>query len=321
MKRYSESDLEEIARGSEPFLSLFSGKKILIAGATGFVGSWLISLFDFANRQMSTNLEVFALARTIPQDFRENFLKVNHLEGNVADFDFGFSFDPDCVINAATPSVPYRGGLITSQILNGSVNGTQNLLNYCSNHKKTFFINLSSGIVTKRVDDKVIDLNLAKDAYLHGKRTSEELVTNAAQAGKIFGKNLRLYAFAGPGISLTDHFAVGNFLGDAISGRPITIKGNPDTVRSYLYPTDLIINILRQATSSEISPVEIGSHSSVTMKNLAQIINRATGNVGIIESNAPELANVYLPDSSKKMVYQNVEIDESISRWISWLKN
>jgi dTDP-glucose 4,6-dehydratase len=321
MKKFKKSDLEEIVQESETFLSSFSGKKILVAGATGFVGSWLISVFEFANRQMNTNIDIFALARNIPQDFRSNFPQVSHFEGNVADFNFGIQFNPDCIINAATPSVAYRGSQEISQILTGSISGTKNLLRYCSNDVKTLFINLSSGIVSKRESEVELDLSLPKDAYLHGKRQSEELVTRVAQSGRIIGKNLRLYAFAGPGISLTDHFAVGNFLADAISSRPINIKGNPNTVRSYLYPTDLIINILNQAINIENEPIELGSFNRITMRNLAEVVNIETGNIGILEPNQYGTSDEYVPQSTRIKITQNVDISDSISRWVKWLKN
>jgi dTDP-glucose 4,6-dehydratase len=321
MKKFKKSELEEIAEGSEPFLTSFSGKKILVAGATGFVGAWLVAFFDFANQQMNANLNVFALARNLPPDFRSDFPQVTFFTGNVANFDFGVNFNPDCIINAATPSVTDRGSQEVSQILIGAIDGTKNLLRYCSNDAKTIFINLSSGIVSKRNADIALDLSLPKDAYLHGKRTSEELVTRVAQSGRITGKNLRLYTFAGPGISLTDHFAVGNFLADAMSGRPIHIKGNPSTVRSYLYPTDLIINILQQSIGLENEPIELGSVNGVAMRNLAQIINLETGNKGIIEPNQYGMVDVYVPQPQRIKVTQAVDITESISRWVDWLQN
>ena len=319
MKSYGQSDLEEIARNSDSFLSSYSDKTIFIAGATGFVGSWLVSFFDFANRKLDTRFEITALARTITQDFRSKFIGVKCLEGDVAKLDLGRNFNPDLIINGATPSVPNRGGEDVDQILRGSVKGTENLLRYCSDDKKTHFINLSSGIVSKRSKESELNLSFPKDAYLHGKRVSEDLVSKATLDGKIVGHNMRLYAFAGPGISLTDHFAVGNFLEDAISGRPINIKGNPATVRSYLYPTDLLINLLRQTGEWSNRTFEIGSSSRVTMQELALVINNVTGNTGLIQGTEYGNVDEYLPPPERKEITQNVEIEESIMRWVQWL--
>lgn len=322
MKRYFETDLEEIALQSESFLSSFWGKRVLVAGATGFVGSWLISLFDFVNRYTNQEFEVFAFARNIPHNFRVTFTNnITFLEGNVANFNFGNGFNPDYVFSAATPSVPGRGGEDVSQILTSSVDGTRNLLKHCAEETKSVFINLSSGTVSKRTADSVLDLSTPKDAYLFGKRKSEEFVLKSVQTGRIVGKNLRLYSFAGPGISLTDHFAVGNFLADAIANRPISIKGNPHTVRSYLYPTDLIVNILQQAASPVDFPIDLGSPTSITMRNLAKTINMVSGNTGIHERDDYGPPDEYVPGLTSIGVSQSVEIEESIARWLAWLKN
>jgi nucleoside-diphosphate-sugar epimerase len=320
MKQYKQSDLDEIARESDSFLSAHSGETIFIAGATGFVGSWFLSFFDYANNSLDTRFEVTALARTISNDFRSNFPGVKYLEGEVSNYDFGTNFNPDLIINAATPSVPKRGGEDVIQILRGSIEGTENLLRSCSGEKKPLFINLSSGIVSKRVEELALDLSLPKDAYLHGKRVSESLVSKAAVDGKILGKNMRLYAFVGPGISLTDHFAVGNFLNDAISSRPIHIKGNPSTVRSYLYPTDLVVNVLKETENFTHESFELGSCTRITMQELALIINKATENTGIIQAAEFGAVDEYFPEPDLNMVIQNVGIEESISRWIEWLK-
>ena len=320
MKRYEQSDLEEIAHNSHSFLSSFSEKKIFIAGATGFVGSWLVSFFDFANKNLGTGFEVTALARTRDHDFEANFSGVKFLQGDVANLDLGHYFNPDLIINAATPSVPKRGGEDVIQILNASIKGTENLIHSCSDKKKPVFINLSSGIVTKRAKDLTLDLSVPKDAYLHGKRVSEGLVSEAIADEKICGKNLRLYAFAGPGISMSDHFAVGNFLEDAILGRSINIKGNPATVRSYLYPTDLIVNLLNQVEDSGIENVELGSTARITMLDLALTINRVTGNSGITQSTVFGAVDEYAPELKKNSVTQTVDLEESICRWINWLK-
>jgi nucleoside-diphosphate-sugar epimerase len=320
MKQYKQSDLNEIARESDSFLSTHSDKSIFIAGATGFVGSWLLSFFEFANNNLDTRFEVTALARTISSDFRASFSGVKYLEGEISNYDFDTSFNPDLIINAATPSVPKRGGEDVVQILRGSVQGTENLLRSCLGEKKPLFINLSSGIVSKRDKDVSLDLSLPKDAYLHGKRVSERLVSKVATDGKIIGKNVRLYAFAGPGISLTDHFAVGNFMNDAISRQPIHIKGNPSTVRSYLYPTDLIVNVLKQTENSSSDTFELGSSNRITMQELALTINKVTENRGIIQAGEIGAIDEYVPLHPQGRVIQNVEIEESISRWVQWLE-
>jgi dTDP-glucose 4,6-dehydratase len=224
----------------------------------------------------------------------------------------------DLIINAATPSVPNHGGNDSTQILNSAINGTENLV-ALAEENKCFFLNLSSGIVSKRLGDIELDLTSAGDAYLYGKRESEKIVAIANQQGRIAGINLRLYAFAGPGISLKDHFAVGNFLNDARERRPISIKGNPETKRSYLYPTDLVSNVVASVTSRSSQTLEIGSHLQVSMQQLAGLVNEVTGNKGINKSADYGAADAYFPVANNLLREPLVDLKSAILRWNKWL--
>jgi hypothetical protein len=56
------------------------------------------------------------------------------------------------------------------------------------------------------------------------------------------------------------------------------------------------------------------------MQELALIINKATENTGIIQAAEFGAVDEYFPEPDLNMVIQNVGIEESISRWIEWLK-
>ncbi len=70
------------------------------------------------------------------------------------------------------------------------------------------------------------------------------------------------------------HYAVGNFISDAILGNVINIKGDGKQVRSYMYISDLIIwllNILFKGTNNTI--YNVGSDKGLTMYDLATKIS------------------------------------------------
>lgn len=319
MKSYDICDLEEISARSSDFKKRFENHDILIAGVTGFVGSWLLASLDYMNRE-EFRFRVTGIARNISREYREQFPKVRFVESDVSHNLNYIHLSPQLVFNAATPSTPSHGGIDVRQVLDAATKGTQNLINVCLANEKATLINLSSGIATKRIEDKDLILTDIKDAYLEGKRRSEAAVLEADQQGHIFGKNLRLYSFAGPGISLHDHFAVGNFLRDAVNGQPIKINGNPQTKRSYMYPVDLVTSILRASLAQQQSDFEIGSTTPVTIIELAQLINEVTGNSGLIQNSYFGPPDEYYPHEASSICKSSISLEESISRWSKWIK-
>ena len=318
-KAYFSSDLEEICIESEQFLDYFKNKSILVAGATGFIGSWLIATLEHMNLTRQANIKVVALSRRGNIDGTKTNT-THHLLLDVGKTAINYPGEFDCIFSAITPSSSQHGGLDPRQVLDASINGTENLLQLAAKGSDTSFINLSSGIVTKRLNDYELDLEQPSDAYLLGKRRAEDLVQNATETGRVQGKSLRLYAFAGPGIPLDQHFAVGNFMSNAKNREPIKVDGNPETRRSYLYPTDLISNILAAATIPSGDVMELGSMDVVTMYELAQTINTVTCNTGVIQSSGFGNSDGYFPITSNLAVSQKVSLEDALTRWYQWIR-
>ena len=57
------TDLDCILARTEPLWSDLRGGRILITGATGFFGCWLLESFAWANRRLNLNAHAVALSR------------------------------------------------------------------------------------------------------------------------------------------------------------------------------------------------------------------------------------------------------------------
>ena len=124
----------------------------------------------------------------------------------------------------------------------------------------------------------------------------------------------RGFAFIGPYLPLTNKFAVGSFIRDALNGGPIVIEGDGRTVRSYLYAADLSIWLLSLLLLGKPGRAyNVGSDQALTIGGLAQRVTcHAAANVGIVMRQPPGdgLAERYFPD------IRRARDDAALSAWI-----
>jgi nucleoside-diphosphate-sugar epimerase len=78
----------------------------------------------------------------------------------------------------------------------------------------------------------------------------------------------------GPHIALDQGFAIGDFIRCALASQPIAIRGDPSTVRSYLYAADLAVwlwTILSRA--APLRPYNVGSDQAISLGELAEEVS------------------------------------------------
>jgi dTDP-glucose 4,6-dehydratase len=114
-------------------------------------------------------------------------------------------------------------------------------------------------------------------AYAQAKRVSEQICSQHAQESGIRFTIARCFAFVGPHLPLDRHFAIGNFIGDALAGRDIAIRGDGTPMRSYLYAADLAVwlwTMLLGMGDSAANPqvFNVGSGEAISIGDLARLV-------------------------------------------------
>jgi dTDP-glucose 4,6-dehydratase len=192
-------------------------------------------------------------------------------------------------------------------------------------------IHLSSGAVYERQDDLslgLLEVQVPYDdslppSYRNAKLLIENMISNAHQLGVIQAANPRLFAFSGPGLPIDAHFAVGNFMRDALLKESITIKGSPQTRRSYMYPTDLVTWLLTVLCSPTELPINVGNNSSVSLEELASVISRLSNGSGIISNNLKSSPDSYFPSTlNTEKIYGvqiKVDLEAGLRKWFKYL--
>ena len=190
----------------------------------------------------------------------------------------GFEFPAerfDYLIDFATPSAAEVGAGGTA-ILERCLQGTDNLIGFAKAAGVRRVLYASSGAVYGRqpADVERLAEDFAADEatvspYGRLKQRSEALLLASGLDCVI----ARGFAFVGRYLPLTDKFAAGSFLRDALAGGPIVVQGDGTDVRSYLYAADLAIwlfTLLLKGKSSQV--YNVGSDEPITIARLASCV-------------------------------------------------
>jgi nucleoside-diphosphate-sugar epimerase len=298
LKRISEEDLIHVFHYTESVWEKVRNKSIFITGATGFFGKWLLESFVYINNKLSLNATITALSRN-PEAFLNLYpfykqeTSVIFIKGDVQTFEFPES-QFDYIIHAATDADAILNQSNPLQMMDTITVGTRRVLELAKHqHNLNSFLFVSSGAVygkqpadvshAKESDSFYIDINNPLSAYAEGKRVAELYCSTYFEKLGIPVKIARCFAFVGPYLPLDKHFAIGNFILDAIKQEDIIIKGDGTPYRSYLYAADLAIwlwTILFKGQDNK--PYNVGSDEDITIKELAELVSSIHTGINVI---------------------------------------
>jgi dTDP-glucose 4,6-dehydratase len=122
-----------------------------------------------------------------------------------------------------------------------------------------------------------------RGVYDEAKRFSEALTTAYRTSQSIDTGIVRIFNTYGPRMRPDDGRAIPAFIGQALSGRPLTVAGDGSQTRSICYVDDTVRGILELAGSPHAGPVNIGNPDELSMLRLAEWIVELTGSSSPIE--------------------------------------
>ena len=337
MKRFPQADLEHAIHRASPAWEALRGARLLVTGATGFFGSWLLETLHLARLRLGLDLELCFLSRD-PEAF---LARHPHLSG----------FEPLCgdvrtcrlpertfthVIHGATSASAALNQASPEEMFGTILDGTRHLLEQLACRPPERLLLLSSGAVygsqppeLARMPETFLggpDPLEPGSAYGEGKRAAEHLAALWARRTGTCLVVARPFAFVGPGLPLDIHFAVGNFLRDALAGRSIRVKGDGTPLRSYLHAADLAVWLFRLLAEGRAGEAyNVGSDQAVSIAELAGEIGRMAGVRVVVGGRAPEGVPPprYVPDISRaRALGLEVFLDrpEALRRTLAWLR-
>lgn len=339
MRTIATADLDEVVSRTDDVFRALSGARLFLTGATGFFGVWLVSALAHAKRLRKRDLALTILSRD-PAAARARYGSVfddagaEWITGDARSFPLP-SGTFSHVIHGATAASAAMLAATPLEMFDVIVGGTARALELAERCGTKRFLFLSSGAVYGRQPPEVTNVPEShlgapspidpKSAYGEGKRAAELMCMLHASRAGFEAVVARGYAFVGPHLPLDLHFAIGNFVRDALAGGPIQILGDGTPYRSYLYGTDLATWLWTMLVRGRAGAAyNVGSGDGRPLRAIAERVARVAKVDLHVAKTAPpgHVAERYVPDvtlAKKELGLDvTVDLDEAIRRTLSF---
>ncbi len=333
-------DLQNVLTLARSAFEELRGARIFITGGTGFFGHWLLESLLHADAELGLGVRATVLTRDAAR-FRERSphiasnSAITLVSGDVRSFEL--PAEPHShILHAATDSTVPAGARVAA-LPESILDGTRRVLQFARSTGARRLLYVSSGAVYGRGISGITripetyaggpDPLALTSGYDEAKRMAEHLCVAYSESTQLEPVVARCFAFVGPHLPLDAHFAIGNFIRDAIAGKQIEIQGDGTPLRSYLYMSDLAAwlwtMLVRGAAGRAYN---VGSDEVVSIRGLAERVAGALRPELPVRVAREPQAGVepvtYVPDISRARTELGLDVtvglDEAIRRTAEW---
>jgi len=310
-------------------MSIMGGKRILITGGAGFLGSHL------CERLLSEGNAIIC----IDDLSTGNLNNIKHLLDNEnfkfykSNVQFSILHTADEIYNLACPASPVHYQSNPIRTMKTNILGSLNVLDIAKQIRAKALQTSTSEVYGDPKEHPQtegywgnVNPNGIRSCYDEGKRAAECLFFDYHRQYGIDTKIARIFNTYGPKMDIEDGRVVSNFIVQALSGKDITIFGDGSQTRSFCYVNDTIDGLIKLMESPVNVPVNIGNPTETTVLELAYIIVELTNSKSrIVNCVLPEDDPIRRkPDISYAREYlkwePKVEIIEGINKTIEYFR-
>ncbi len=264
-------------------MTLFqAGKRFVVTGAAGFIGSHVV------DRLVGQGVEVVGF-----DDLSSGSLEnIEHLrdrpefELRILDICDGIDVEGpvDAVLHLASPASPVDYLAHPIETLRVGSEGTRSALELSLAKSARFFLSSTSEVygdplVHPQPETYWGNVNPigVRSVYDEAKRFSEALAFAYSRTYGLDVRVARIFNTYGPRMRPDDGRVVSNFINQALRGEDITIYGDGTQTRSFCFVADEVEGLLSLIDSDAVGPVNIGNDAEINMLTLAQAVIELTG--------------------------------------------
>ena len=283
MNQVLKEDLEQIIEEKISWEKL-KNKTVLITGASGMVGSYMLYVLLMLNDKYHYGIKVLAMLRNekkLPEEIRErdDVAIICHDVTKVFQYDGEIHY----IIHAASPASPLIMQNHPVETIAANTIGTFNTLSLAKEKSSEGYLFISSREIYGQPDEGqeffyedtygFVDQLNPRSCYSEGKKAAETMCVSFHAEYGLNTKIARLAHTYGPGMSIYDGRVQADFLKNVFQNEDIVLKSEGTAVRTYTYIADAIAGLYRILLDSEEIVYNIGNEDGkVSIRELAEIL-------------------------------------------------
>ena len=289
----------------------FRNKTVLVTGATGRLGMYIVEAVSKADIDWNLNITILALARNerkLKEVFGES-LKLPNLHALVQDITEPIRWcgDVHYIFHTAGAASPRDFTREPVDTLWGHLQGTRNVLELAREKKSQKVLYVSTVEIygewkreegIREEDMGPIHCDRSRACYPEAKRMCETMLASYEDQYNVPYVGVRLCHTFGPGIVLDDGRAFSEFLRNVIKGEDIVLQTDGSAVRTYTYVADAVGAMLLAFTKGKDHYYNIANlNNLISIRDLAELIAGldAGGRVEVRFAGQEEQKLKYLP--------------------------
>lgn len=262
----------------------FRNCRVLITGATGMVGKYMMYTLLGLNDKFNMQLDVIAMVRN-PHKLDKELQNHPHVEIVVHDVSLPFSYEGkiDYVIHAASPASPLIMKDQPVETVAANALGTFYTLQLAKEKQAKGYLFISSREIYGQpaqgqeyfYEDTYgfVDPLDPRSCYPEGKKVAETMCASFAQEYGLPAKSARLAHTYGPGMSIYDGRVQADFLKNIMHDENIVLKSEGTPVRTYTYISDAIAGMFYIILHGNQLAYNIGDeYAKVSIRQLAELL-------------------------------------------------
>lgn len=277
--------IEEDCKNIEEHINLskLKDKKLLITGATGFLGSYIASVVSWTNQQKNLGCTIDCVGFRRPHGIFSDLLpdsRIHYIQKDLSK-PFQIKRPYDFIIHAAGYAQPAKFLENPFETVTVNVFATHNLLEVARRSGARFLFFSSAEVYGEIPQEEVPAKETFKgncstltprSIYSESKRLGEAICAQYRRDFRVDARIIRISHVYGPGLSQNDTRVLSVFIQKALREKKIELLDVGSAVKTYGYVADVVMMIFYVLLHGSDYVYNIGGKDTLSILDLAKKI-------------------------------------------------